>query len=246
MLNKTFKAASIAVLVANLAVVSNTAQAQEAFGFMGSHDDPCSISRSELPSWMPLNNDLVSPHDNIKTHIVELTVPADPRFRDAMGGTPTSFSLESFHAAEGRMVIIEHPTKNGMVRTDITFTFRHLLPLGVYSLWDVTTSLDFDADGNMIFADRPLMNEEDKIWLTDQRASMDAISNKFYGGILGMGANTFRADQCGNAQVTMNLDHRPGMEFLLDYHANDFAKGGVKGLDVFPGALWGMFPKMAD
>ena len=245
MLNKTFKAASLAVLVANLAVVPNMVKADELSSFMGSHSDPCASDR-QLPNWMPMDTDMVSPHDGVKTHVVELTMPADPRFRDAMGGMPTNFSLESFHAAKGNMVIIEHPTKDGMVRTDITFTFHHLFPLGVYSLWDVTTSLDFDDEGNRIFADRPLMNEEDKIWLTDQRASSDAMSNNLYGGLLGMGANTFRADQCGNAQITMNLDHRPGVEFLLDYHANDFAKGGMKGKDIFPGALWGMFPRMSN
>jgi hypothetical protein len=130
--------------------------------------------------------------------------------------------LETFHAASGSMYIVEHPD----MRTDITFKFNHLIPLGVYSLWDVTNP---DPEN---FADRPLADSV--TWADDVR------DDGLFGGTAGMGVHAFRADQCGRAQVTVNMsDHRPGEEFLLDYHAND---GGVKGQDVFPGALWGEFP----
>lgn len=244
MIKKIFKVASVAVIVANVAVISNITLANGK-NSREIHRDPCAIN-SQLPNWQPLATSQASPHADVNIYTVELVKPADPRFRDAMGGMPTNFSLESFHAAEGRMVLTEHPEENGELRTDITFHFSHLFPQGVYSLWDVTTPLDFDENGNRIFADRPLMNEEDKVWLKEERASMDAIENNLYGGLKGMGTNTFRADQCGNAHVTMKLDHRPGSEFLLDYHANDYAKGGIKGQDVFPGVLWGVFPEMSQ
>ena len=39
------------------------------------------------------------------------------------------------------------------------------------------------------------------------------------------------------------LDHRPGKEFLLDYHADGHVRGGKKGVTVFPGVLWAQFPQ---
>jgi hypothetical protein len=52
----------------------------------------------------------------------------------------------------------------------------------------------------------------------------------------------FMADPDGRAHVTVNLDHRPGREFLLDYHADGHVRGGEKGKTVFPGVLWARFP----
>lgn len=208
-----------------LMAMANNATAAGKSGKSTYQMEPC-LTTAMGPAWMTLDTDVASPHSKVKTYEIELTAPADPTFHDNMGGLPTEFSEETFHAAEGKMYIVEHPD----MRTDITFTFTHLIPLGVYSLWDVTNP---DMDN---FADRPLA---DSVTWGD-----DARDDGLFGGVPGMGVHALRADQCGRAQITVNMtDHRPGKEFLLDYHANDFAKGGVKGQDVFPGALWGVFPE---
>jgi hypothetical protein len=187
--------------------------------------EPC-LSTESLSAWNTMQNSLTSPHSKVKTYEIQLAPPANPDFHDQMAGLPTEMSVETFHAAEGTRYIVEHMD----MRTDITFSFKHLIPLGVYSLWDVTEP-DFAN-----FADRPLA---DNVTWGD-----DARDQGLFGGVAGMGVHALRADQCGRAEITVNMtDHRPGKEFLLDFHANDYAKGGVKGQDVFPGALWGVFPE---
>jgi hypothetical protein len=208
-----------------LMTMAQTATADGKSGRSTFKMEPC-IATPTMAMWQTMDTTLNSPHSKVKTYEIELTAPADPDFHGNMGGIPTEFSIETFHAAEGKMFIVEHPD----MRTDLTFTFNHLIPLGVYSLWDVTNP---DMDN---FSDRPLA---DTVTWGD-----DARDDGMFGGVEGMGVHAFRADQCGRAQITVNLsDHRPGKEFLLDYHANDRAKGGVKGQDVFPGALWAVFPQ---
>lgn len=176
--------------------------------------------------WQPLAVNSESPHENVEIYQIMLGAPADPNFHDSMGGLPEQMSANTFHAAEGKMFVTPH--SDG--RTDISFEFQHLIPHGIYTLWDVINA-DI-AGGN--FADRPLANEI--TWGDDVR------HQQLYGGVEAMGPHALRADRCGQATISVSLDHRPGVEFLLDYHANDRAKGGVKGQDIFPGALWAKFP----
>lgn len=164
-------------------------------------------------------------------HHVDLIPPPHPEFHDRMGGWPTEISPKTFHAASGTVTIYEH--EGG--RTDLIFDMHGLLPYGVYTFWDVT-SPDFAT-----FADRPLMNvppgvdpNEDHWW---NKIALDKD-----GGPDGFGSFGFMADHEGKARVTVNLDHRPGKEFLLDYHADGHVRGGVKGKTVFPGVLWAKFP----
>ncbi len=167
---------------------------------------------------------------NPERYQIDLIPPPHPEFHDRMGGWPTEISRRTFHAASGKLTIFAHADG----RTDLTFDFHGLLPLGVYTLWDVVNA-DFAA-----FADRPLMNipagvdgTQDHWW--------NAIAFEQDGGPGGFGFG-FMADRQGQARVVVNLDHRPGKEFLLDYHADDHVRGGVKGRDVFPGVLWAKFP----
>jgi len=82
---------------------------------------------------------------------IQLTPPEDTGFREAMGGTHPNLSTGIFHAAEGTMFAVELP--DGRVK--ITFDFHHLLPYGVYSLWDVINP-NYQTDE---FADQPLVDE---------------------------------------------------------------------------------------
>ncbi len=61
-------------------------------------------------------------------------------------------------------------------------------------------------------------------------------------GPKGYGKHGVIADGNGNAHAVVYLDKRPGVMFLLDYHA-DGKLAGKKGVVVFPGALWAHFPK---
>jgi len=181
------------------------------------------------PKWAPLNSDALSPHRNVDTYEIELTDPPnDADFHVSMGGIPAGISIETLHAAEGKMFIVAH--QDG--RTDITFDLYHLLPNGVYSLWDVINP-DI-AGGN--FSDQPLAD----------RLPVDFGDNarpNFKGGVEGMGVHGFRADACGRAKFTINLTtHRPNTWFLLDFHGNNWVKGGTKGVNIIPGVLWAEFP----
>lgn len=163
---------------------------------------------------------------------IDLMPPPDPAFHEKMGGWPDELTRRTFHAARGSLVIRAHDDG----RTDLTFEFAGLLPHGVYTLWDV---LD---PGFETFEDRPLANVPDGV---------DPDAGKWWhevefdpkGGPDGFGAWGFMADADGRARVTVNLDHRPGREFLLDYHADGNVRGGEKGTTVFPGGLWARFPK---
>jgi hypothetical protein len=63
------------------------------------------------------------------------------------------------------------------------------------------------------------------------------------GGPAGFGSFGFMADHHGDARVVVDLDHRPGKEFLVDYHSDGHVRGGKKGVTVFPGVLWAQFPQ---
>ena len=161
---------------------------------------------------------------------IDLIPPPHPEFHQRMGGWPTQISRRTFHAASGTVTIYAHADG----RTDLVFDMEGLLPYGVYTFWDVVDP-NFEN-----FADRPLMNvptgvdpSQDHWW---NNIALDAD-----GGPNGFGYG-FIADRQGRARVTVNLDHRHGKEFLLDYHADEHVRGGVKGQDVFPGALWAKFP----
>jgi len=162
---------------------------------------------------------------------IDLVPPPHPEFHQRMGGWPTEISPRTFHAADGTVRILAHDDG----RTDLVFEMRGLLPYGVYTLWDVV-SPDFDN-----FSDRPLTNVPLGVdatqphWWNDMALGAD-------GGPDGFGAFGFMADQQGMARVVVNLDHRPGKEFLLDYHADGHVRGGEKGVTVFPGVLWAKFP----
>ena len=162
---------------------------------------------------------------------LDLMPPPQSGFHDRMGGWPTEISARTFHAATGTVTIYAHD--NGA--SDLIFDIEGLLPFGVYSLWDVTNP-DFDN-----FADRPLMNVPEGV-----DGTADHWWNKIAfdpdGGPDGFGSFGFMADRHGNAYYTVSLDHRPGKEFLLDYHADGHIRGGAKGKVVFPGALWAKFP----
>lgn len=58
-------------------------------------------------------------------------------------------------------------------------------------------------------------------------------------GEFGAGKHSVAADGHGYAHKVVILDKWPGIEFLLDYHA-DGKLSQSKG--VYPGALWGKFP----
>lgn len=166
-----------------------------------------------------------------KIYKIELIPPPQLQFHDRMGGWPKEISPRTFHAADGTLTIYAHDDG----RTDLVFEMRGLLPYGVYTLWDVVNP-DFDN-----FADRPLANVPKGVdatkphWWNDVEFDRD-------GGPDGFGAFGFMADQQGKARVVVNLDHRPGVEFLLDYHADGHVRGGKKGVTVFPGVLWAKFP----
>ncbi len=192
------------------------------------HKEPCKkINPSQ--KWKPLNSTALSPHSNVKTYEITLQDPPnDAFFHTNMGGIPEGISIETLHAAEGSMYIVAHPDG----RTDITFDFYHLLPNGIYSLWDV---INTDITG--AFADQPLAD----ILPVDYGKSAQP---NFFGGVEGMGSHGFRADACGQAKFTINLkSHRPNTWFLLDFHGNNWVKGGTKGVDIIPGVLWAEFPK---
>lgn len=58
----------------------------------------------------------------------------------------------------------------------------------------------------------------------------------------GYGKHGVIVNQNGHAHAVVYLNKRPGVMFLLDYHA-DGKLTGEKGKEVFPGALWARFPK---
>lgn len=165
-----------------------------------------------------------------RVYEIELIPPPHPDFRDRMGGWPSEISKRTFYAATGTLKIYAHADG----RTDAVFELAGLLPLGVYSLWDVVNP-NFDT-----FSDRPLMDVPVGVdankphWWNDIPFDSD-------GGPGGFGFG-FMADNTGRAHVVVNLDHRPGAEFLLDYHADGHVRGGTKGKEVFPGVLWAKFP----
>ena len=167
-----------------------------------------------------------------KVYQIELIPPPHPEFHERMGGWPTEISRKTFHAASGTIRIYTH--EDG--RTDLVFDMRGLLPYGVYTFWDVVNP-DFEN-----FADRPLMNVPAGVdpnkdhWWNDIALDKD-------GGPGGFGVFGFMANHKGKAHVIVNLDHRPGKEFLLDYHADGHVRGGAKGKVVFPGVLWAKFPE---
>lgn len=163
---------------------------------------------------------------------IDLIPPPHPEFHERMGGWPTEISKRTFHAASGTLTIYAY--HDG--RTDLVFDMEGLLPYGVYTFWDVTNP-EFDQ-----FADRPLMNVPEGVDPTKDHWWNDIEFDKD-GGPSGFGTFGFMADRRGTAHVVVNLDHRPGKEFLLDYHADGHVRGGVKGKDVFPGVLWAKFPK---
>ena len=166
-----------------------------------------------------------------KVYRIELMPPPYPEFHERMGGWPTEISKRTFHAATGMLTIIAHDDG----RTDLVFEMQGLLPYGVYTFWDVTNP-DFDN-----FADRPLMNVPEGIDANKPHWWHDIAFDKD-GGPDGFGPFGFISDHRGNARVVVNLDHRPGKEFLLDYHADGHVRGGMKGKTVFPGVLWAKFP----
>ena len=85
------------------------------------------------------------------TYAIKLLPPQDSGFHEMMGGDMSQISMESFHNATGTMFVVANT--NGS--TDITFDFYGLLPLGVYSLWNVTDA-NYDEG---TFADGPLPDE---------------------------------------------------------------------------------------
>lgn len=169
-------------------------------------------------------------HNPISVHSskgkkIKLLQPQDQGFRSAMGGEPSELSMNTFHAAEGTMYILEK--RNGSV--DITFDFHGLLPLGVYSLWNV-----FNPNyQNDMFSDGPL---------EDQSGISNDVTPGRLGAPEGYGNHGFKANKCGSANFTIKLLEHPGTEFLLDFHSNGF-QPGVKGETIFPGVLWGKFPE---
>lgn len=172
---------------------------------------------------MTKNTEHASPMEDPIVHHLLLMPPPHPKFHNKMGGLPKEISERTFHAASGTCTICEF---NGG-RTALSFSFEHLLPYGVYTLWDVTKPNWLEGD----FADRPLAD-----------IPGDAEFDKD-GGPDGFGSYGFMADQNGRAHVVVHLNHRPGKEFLLDYHADGHVRGGKKGEVVFPGALWAKFPE---
>lgn len=162
---------------------------------------------------------------------IALIPPPHPDFRDRMGGWPTEISKRTFYAATGTLTIYAHADG----RTDVIFDMEGLLPLGVYSLWDVVNP-NFDT-----FSDRPLMNVPAGVDASKPHWWNDIAFDKD-GGPDGFGFG-FMADRQGRAHVVVNLNQRPGKEFLLDYHADGHVRGGTKGKEVFPGVLWAKFPE---
>ncbi len=165
---------------------------------------------------------------------IDLVPPPHPEFRQRMGGWPSEISHRTFYAATGTLTIYAHTDG----RTDLVFDMEGLLPFGVYTFWDVV-SPNFDE-----FADRPLMNIPAGIdpskdhWWNDIEFDPNGGPNGFGYG--------FMADHHGRTHAVVRLDHRPGQEFLLDYHADEHVRGGIKGKDVFPGVLWANVPEWEE
>lgn len=160
---------------------------------------------------------------------IQLLPPEDPNFREAMGGASSILSTGTFHAAEGTMFVAALPNSH----IKITFDFHHLLPNGVYSLWNVTNP-NYDTGD---FSDAPLVDESHGPVPTHPKPGR-------LGGYPGLDRNWFQANVCGSANFTIVLHtYKPGAEFLLDYHSNQF-QAGKKGETIFPGVLWGQFPQL--
>ena len=159
------------------------------------------------------------------TYAIKLLPPQDSGFHEMMGGDMSQISMESFHNATGTMFVVANT--NGS--TDITFDFYGLLPLGVYSLWNVTDA-NYDEG---TFADGPLPDESGQTF---------PVKPGYLGAPEGYGNHGFTANKCGSANFTIHMNGRPGTEFLLDFHGNGYLPG-VKGETVFPGVLWGKFPE---
>ena len=173
---------------------------------------------NECQKHMPMN------FHSFSGHKIKLLPPQDMGFRNAMGGAPDELSMKTLHAAEGTMYVVEK--NNGVIY--ITFDFHGLIPLGVYSLWNVTNPNYNTGD----FTDAPLM---------DQSGLTFDVNPGRLGAPAGYGTHGFQANRCGSANLTIKLMHAPGTEFLLDYHSNGF-EPGTKGETIFPGVLWGKFP----
>lgn len=186
------------------------------------HSDAC-YPRNHNPEKKPIHANKY----NADFYKVQLTAPQDPAFREMMGGEPTNMSMASLMAGEGTMFITAF--KNG--RTDITFDFSYLLPNAVYSLWNVIDPNYQTGE----FVDAPL---------PDQTNRPLPVKPGRLGAPEEYGRHAFITNKCGAANFKITMYERPGKEFLLDYHANDFeTTGGIKGYNVFPGALWGKFPE---
>jgi hypothetical protein len=167
----------------------------------------------------------------LRTYKIDL-MPPPPGFHERMGGLPKEISPQTFHAAYGTLTI--HAYDGG--HTTLAFDFHGLLPYGVYTLWDVVNPEPTN------FADRPLANAPQGV-AAAQPHWWESVAFDKDGGPGGFGSFGFMADLHGDAQVVVALDHRPGKEFLLDYHANAHVRGGKKGVTVFPGVLWAKFPE---
>lgn len=165
----------------------------------------------------------------LQTYKIDL-IPPPAGFHERMGGLPKEISLQTFHAAYGTLTIYAYDERN----TTLAFDFHGLFPYGVYTLWDVVNPDPAN------FSDRPLTNPPPGA--AGQPHWWESTAFDKDGGPEGFGSFGFMADHRGNARVVVALDHRPGKEFLLDYHADGHVRGGKKGETVFPGVLWATFP----
>lgn len=166
----------------------------------------------------------------LHTYKIDLT-PPPPGFHERMGGLPKEISPQTFHAAYGTLTIYTYDEGH----TTLAFDFHGLLPYGVYTLWDVVNP------GPANFVDRPLANAPQGV-AAGQPHWWESMAFDKDGGPGGFGSFGFVADRQGDARFVAALDHRPGKEFLLDYHADGHVRGGKKGVTVFPGVLWAQFP----
>jgi hypothetical protein len=166
----------------------------------------------------------------LDTYKIEL-MPPPPGFHERMGGLPKEISPQTFDAAYGTLTIHAYDDR----RTTLAFDFHGLLPYGVYTLWDVVNPDPAN------FTDRPLANAPQGVD-AGQAHWWESMAFDKDGGPGGFGSFGFMADHQGDARVVVALDHRPGKEFLLDYHADAHVRGGKKGVTVFPGVLWAKFP----
>jgi hypothetical protein len=165
----------------------------------------------------------------LKLYDIEL-MPPPPGFHGRMGGLPKEISART--SAYRSLKIYAYDGGH----TTLAFDFHGLLPYGVYTPWDGT------EPDPAHFADRPLADAPRGVdpktphWWTSVAFDKD-------GGPDGFGSFGIIADRRGDAQTVVTLDHRPGQEFLLDYHADGHVRGGEKGASVFSRAVWAQFPE---